>query len=240
MTRHPVLFTALLFFAGLLAAVPLYILGTASGFDGDAAGAAARIAVGLVLLALFRHDIAWGQTLRGVRWACPALGVALYNVALNASAGMPLRGAAELPYVLLSGFAPAVFEETIFRGVAIAKLRAANNSDTRTLWLSALLFGAAHLTNVAGMSAPDVLLQTGYAVVIGLFLGAAYLKSGDIVAVILAHGCVDVSYQIFAAHSDTASPLFLTAFCLLLLALTCYALWLTGIVIFSRMDKISS
>ncbi|MBR4544587.1 MAG: CPBP family intramembrane metalloprotease [Oscillibacter sp.] len=240
MTRHPVLFTALVFLAGLLAAVPLYILGTASGLDEDAAGALARIVVGLALLARFRRGIAWRQSLRGLRWACPALGVALYNVALNASAGMPLRGAAELPYVLLLGLAPAVFEEAIFRGVAIAKLRAANNADARTLWLSALLFGAAHLTNVAGMSPPDVLLQTGYAVVIGLFLGAVYLKSGDIVSVILAHACVDVSYQIFAAHSGTASLLFLTAFCLILLGLTCYALWLAGIVPFSGAEKISS
>ena len=240
MTRHPVLFTALVFLAGLLAAVPLYILGSASGLDEDAAGAAARVIVGLALLALFRRGIAWRRSLRGLRWACPALGVALYNVALNASAGMPLRGAAELPYVLLLGLAPAVFEETIFRGVAIAKLRAANNSDARTLWLSALLFGAAHLTNIAGMSPPDVLLQTGYAVVIGLFLGAVYLKSGDIVSVILAHACVDVSYQIFAAHSGTASLLFLTAFCLILLGLTCYALWLAGIVPFSGAEKISS
>ena len=240
MTRHPVLFTALVFLAGLLAAVPLYILGSASGLDEDAAGAAARVIVGLALLALFRRGIAWRRSLRGLRWACPALGVALYNVALNASAGMPLRGAAELPYVLLLGLAPAVFEETIFRGVAIAKLRAANNADARTLWLSALLFGAAHLTNVAGMSPPDVLLQTGYAVVIGLFLGAVYLKSGDIVSVILAHACVDVSYQIFAAHSGTASLLFLTAFCLILLGLTCYALWLAEIVPFSGAEKISS
>lgn len=240
MTRHPVLFTALLFFAGLLAAVPLYILGTASGLDEDAAGALARIVVGLALLALFRHDIAWGQSLRGVRWALPALGVALYNIALNASAGMALRGVSALPYALLLGFAPAVFEEIIFRGVAIAKLRAANNSDRRTLFFSALLFGAVHLTNVAGMSPPDVLLQTGYAVVIGLLLGAVYLKSGDIVSVVLAHGCIDVSYQIFVAHSETTSLLFLTAFCLILLALTCYALWLVGIVPFSSAEKISS
>lgn len=224
--KRPILFGVLLFFAALLAALPLYVAGAAFGLDADASGALARIIVGLALLALFRHCVAWGQSLRGLRWGLPALCVALYNVALNASAGMPLRGASELPDALLLGFAPAIFEETIFRGVLIAKLRAAKNSDRRTLALSALLFGAVHLTNIAGMSLPNVALQTGYAVAIGFFLGAAYLKSGDIVSVILAHGCIDVSYQIFAEHSETASAIVLIAFLLILLALTYYAFWL--------------
>ena len=85
------------------------------------------------------------------------------------------------------------------------------------------------------MSLANVLLQTGYAVVIGLLLGAVYLKSGDIVSVVLAHGCIDVSYQIFAAHSETTSLPFVTAFLVILLALTCYAFWLIP-----GADKISS
>lgn len=121
--KRPILSGVLLFFAALLAVVPLYVVGAAFGLDAGASGALARIVVGFALLVLFRHCVAWGQSLRGLRWGLPALCVVFYNVALNASAGMPLRGASELPCVLLLGFAPAIFEETIFRGVLIAKLR---------------------------------------------------------------------------------------------------------------------
>ena len=223
-TKHPLLFTAVLFFAALLAAAVFVAGATAIGEDQDAAGALGRIVVGLMLLLLFRRCFAWDKALTGVRWALPVLAVALYNIVLNVLEGMPLRGAEELPRALLLGLAPAVFEETIFRGICIAKLRESGRTTTQTLWLSALLFGALHLTNAVGMSLPNALVQTGYAVVVGLLFGVVYLKSGDIVSVILAHGVIDVSYQLFTEHSEQASVPELAAFLLLLSALLVYAL----------------
>ena len=225
-TKHPLLFTVVLFFAALLAASIFVAGATVTGEDQDTAGALGRIVVGLMLLLLFRRCFAWDKSLSGVRWALPALCIALYDIALNVLGGMPLRGAEELPRALLLGLAPAVVEETICRGVCIAKLRESGRTPTQTLWLSALLFGAIHLTNAVGMSLPNALIQTGYAVVIGLLLGAVYLRSGDIVSVILAHGVIDVSYQLFAEHSEQASVPELAAFLLLLSAISFYALWL--------------
>lgn len=224
MAKHPILYGVILFFAALLAAGVLTALGTAIGLDTDAAGAVARIAVGVVLLALLRRSVAWKRSLTGLRLALPALAVAAFNIVLEALAGMPLRGASELPYALLLGCAPAIFEETIFRAAVIGKLRESGQPPLRTLWASALLFGAVHLTNLAGMSLANVLVQTLYAVVIGLFLGAVYLRSGDLVSVILAHAVIDVSHQLYAAHRETTPIPFVITFVVLLLGLAYYAL----------------
>jgi len=224
MAKHPLLYGVVLFFAALLAAAVLAGLGTAIGLDSDAAGAAARIAVGAALLLLLRRSVAWNRALTGLRLALPALAVAVFNIVLEALAGMPLRGASELPYALLLGIAPAIFEETIFRAAVIGKLRESGQPPMRTLWASALLFGAVHLTNLAGMSLANVLVQTLYAVVIGLFLGAVYLKSGDLVSVILAHAVIDASHQLYASHRETTPTTFVVVFVVLLLGLAYYAL----------------
>lgn len=223
-TKHPIVYGILLFIAALLAAAVLTGLGTAVGLDTDVTGSLARIAVGFALLVLVRHYVAWKRSLTGLRLVLPALAVVVFNIALEALAGMPLRGLSELPYVLLLGIAPAIFEETIFRAAVIGKLRESGQTPIRTLWLSALLFGAVHLTNIAGMTSTNVLVQTLYAVVIGLFLGAVYITSGDFVSVIIAHAAIDISHQLYAVHRETTPMPFVVVFAVLLLGLAYYAL----------------
>lgn len=91
---------------------------------------------------------------------------------------------------------------------------------------SALVFGLIHLTNAAGMDLPSLLVQALYAIVVGLLLGAIYLRSDDIATVILAHAAIDFSNQIFATQPTTSSTLMVIAFVVVLVALLAYALWL--------------
>ena len=226
--NHPVLFGVLLFFAALLAAVPFSAAG--SVLAGKEAGSAVgRLIVGVVLILLFRPCFRKGRPFSGLRWILPALLFPLWNIVYHLASGMgELVPAARLPLAILLGLAPAVFEEVIFRGILIAKLRENGKTPMAALVISAVLFGAVHLTNLAGMPLSDALVQTGYAVVVGLVLGAVYLKSGDIAAVILAHALIDITSSLFAASPGETSAPMLLAFVLLLAVEAVYAVRLTG------------
>ena len=224
--NHPVLFGVLLFFAALLAAVPFSVAG--SVLAGKEAGSAVgRLIVGVVLILLFRPCFRKGRPFSGLRWILPALLFPLWNIVYHLTSGMGnLRSADGLLTALLLGLAPAVFEEVIFRGILLAKLRENGKSPLAALWISALLFGAVHLTNLAGAGLAGTLVQTAYAVVVGLVLGAVYLYTGDLAAVILAHALTDISSHIFADDpAQTPAPM-LAAFAVILAAEAAYALWL--------------
>ena len=92
--------------------------------------------------------------------------------------------------------------------------------------MSALLFALVHLTNIVGMSLANVLVQVAYSLVIGLFLGAVYLASDDIAAVILAHASTDISNQIFATSPNVSSAVMVVVFLIVLAVLAVYALML--------------
>ena len=225
-TKHPILFGILLFAAAILAAVPFSILGSSFGKteEGSAAG---RLIVGVVLLLLFLRYFRQVRPFSGLIWTLPALLFPLWNIVYHLTAGMgALRSGGALLTALLLGSAPAAFEEIIFRGILISKLREGGKSPMAALWISALLFGAVHLTNLAGLRLADVLVQTGYAVVIGLVLGAVYLKTRNLSAVILAHALTDISSQMFAAYPQQTTVPMLIAFVVILFLEAVYALWL--------------
>ena len=136
--RHPIVFSVLLFFAAILAAAPFAALSA-----GEEGGAVGRLVVAAVLLLVFRRCFRRGRPFSGLVWILPALLFPLWNIVYHLAAGMgALRPAGELPAALLLGLAPAVFEEVLFRGILIDRLRENGKSPMAALWISALLFGA--------------------------------------------------------------------------------------------------
>lgn len=224
--QHPILFGIILFFAALAACIPFSILGRSLG-SAEAGGAVGRIVAGCLLFLLFRPCFLGGKPFSGLPFLVPALLFPLWNIFYHITAGMGTMVSVDmLPTALLLGFAPALFEEVIFRGILMGKLRENGRSPLACLVISSLLFGAIHLTNAVGMPLRDVLLQTGYAVVIALVFGAIYLKSGDLFTVILAHALIDVSSRLFLASPQKSSLLVAALFLLLLAVETGYAFWL--------------
>ena len=121
--KHPIVFCILLFFAALLAAVPFSALGRGFG-TGEEGGAIGRLVVGAVLLLLFRRCFRPDRLFSGLVWLLPALLFPLWNIVYHLTAGMgALKSFDGLLIACLLGLAPAVFEEVIFRGILIAKLR---------------------------------------------------------------------------------------------------------------------
>ena len=95
-------------------------------------------------------------------------------------------------------------------------------SDPFALILSAVVFGLVHLTNIAGMTLINALIQTGYATVIGLVLGAVYLRSQDAFSVILLHFLIDFSNRFFTGGREAVAWM-IAAFAVLLVMEARYA-----------------
>ena len=203
--RHPLVFGALLFLVTTFAVVPLMLVSEAIGLGREAGSAVGRIVVGLVLAVLFRECFMWERSLSGLGLALPALVIVAWNVIYHLLSGSQLVAPGALAGAVLLGLAPGVFEEVIFRGIVIGKLREGGRGDWQVLLASSLLFAAVHLTNAAGMDLASLLVQVGYSFVVGLLLGAIYLRSGDIVTVVLAHALIDVSNQVFATSPTSSS-----------------------------------
>lgn len=219
--RHPVLFEILLFIAGLAIAlavgVALQIIAVPNE-DGLAIG---RIIAGIVLYFLFRYCFREGHPFAGAVLILPALLFALWNLFYNFSAGM--KFAAPGLSVIIGAVAPAVFEEVIFRGIAIWHLQESGRSDLQTVLISALVFGLVHMTNIVGGDIAGTLLQTGYAVVIGLVFGAVYVRTKDLPSLIIVHALIDLSGRLFESSASTSTPLMLAIFITLMAAEAVYA-----------------
>ncbi|MBQ3405410.1 MAG: CPBP family intramembrane metalloprotease [Oscillospiraceae bacterium] len=223
--KHPVIFELILIAAGFALALIFSLGGYILQYPGEVNISVGRLLAALVIFIVFARSFSLKKQLTGFVIMLPALLFALWNVAYHyLTKGPQSEG---LGCALLFGLAPAVFEELIFRGIFIENMKARGMRPMAMLLISAIVFGAVHLTNIAGMTLADVLVQVLYALVIGLVLGAVYIRSGDLVSVIIAHAAVDICSRLFPGGESTPIAL-LALFFLLLTAETGYALWLTA------------
>ena len=224
--KHPVIFGIILIVAAFVVTGVLTALTTAVGFSTEGGTVIGRIIVAAVLILLFHACFHWDKSFSGVALAWPVLIVVAWNIVYHLMEGAGFVAASAIPGAILAGLAPGLFEEVIFRGIIIDRLRASGKGVWYSLIVSALLFALVHLTNIVGMSLANVLVQVTYSLVIGLFLGAVYLASDDIAAVILAHASIDISNQIFATSPNVSSAVMVVVFLIVLAVLAVYALML--------------
>ena len=225
-SKHPVIFGIILIVAAFVVTGVLTALTTAVGFSTEGGTVIGRIAVAAVLILLFHACFHWDKSFSGIALAWPVLIVVAWNIVYHLMEGAGFVAASAIPGAILAGLAPGLFEEVIFRGIIIDRLLASGKGVWYSLIVSALLFALVHLTNIVGMSLANVLVQVAYSLVIGLFLGAVYLASDDIAAVILAHASTDISNQIFATSPNVSSAVMVVVFLIVLAVLAVYALML--------------
>lgn len=225
--NHPILFTILLFFAGLVVALPFAAV--TGGYNADLGSAIGRIIAGVLIFLIFRNCFKDNRWFSGLKYLLPALVLPVWNIVYQVISGLPaIRTGGDLFVACICALAPAVFEEVIFRGIFLEKLRENGRSAMESLIISAVVFGLVHLTNAVGGAVANTLVQTLYAIVIGLFFGAVYLKTRDIVTVILAHFMTDFTTQIFVQNPNTTSTPLIIAFVIILLALAAWSVWQTS------------
>ncbi len=218
--KSPIIFEILLIIAAFVLAAVFGLACQMAGFENELAMAAGRILAGLILLIIFRSCLKDGRQFSGFLIMLPALAFALWNVAnhfLTKGEFNPLT-----TEILILGLAPAIFEEVVFRGIFIHNLRKSGKSDMAALLIPALIFGLVHLSNAVNGNIAQALVQTGYAVVVGLVFGAIYIRTGDLFSVIIAHAAIDITNHIFGGSGTTPVPV-IAAFVVLLAAEAAYA-----------------
>lgn len=128
--------------------------------------------------------------------------LALYTVAglemLILSMGQPLQSGGQILVFILCMAAVGLTEELAFRGLMTGMIYEKYGKSPAGVWLSVvvsgLIFGAMHLTNAfAGdVSLTGVLIQMVVAAVLGMCLGAVYLRGGNLWSVAAIHGFMDL------------------------------------------------
>ena len=221
--EHPILFEIILIIAAYALALVFWFVGQALYLPVEVSIAIDRILAGLLLLIIFHKCFEFKKWFSGFVIMLPALLFAVWNIALCfiAGGGNPSFDAS----MLIFAFAPAIFEEVLFRGIFIHNLQENGKEPIQTLLISAALFGVIHLTNIVGMPPAQVLVQTGYAFVVGLVLGAIYIRSGDLASLIIAHFLIDFTSRVFPGGETTPIPMII-AFIILMIAEAGYAFFL--------------
>lgn len=202
--KYPIIFEIIIFVIGSLLAIFVAGAFKVCGFDNEISISAARILIGVALLAVFHKCFAFGNSFKGFVLMLPALLLAIYKIPYHFISGGGTPNRITIP-VLLIGLAPAVFEEIIFRGIFISKLKKKFNSPTAIVLISAIVFSLAHLINMSSMTTLSLFLQLIMALVSGIVFGAIYLYTGDLVSIIAAHFAVDVLGGIFCGGEKTVN-----------------------------------
>ena len=216
----------LIIIAAFLAAGVLTALISMVTYNSDPAVSVSRIIVSVILLVIFRKYLDSSKAFTGLKYILPGLAIVIWNIIMNLMTGGQIS--LDWPVVIcLGSFAPALFEEVLFRMIFINKMRSSGVSAVTAMIIPAVCFGLIHLTNALSGDIVNALIQTCYATVIGLLLGAIYIKSGDLISVILLHWMIDASSQIFTG-GGTGSPVWLVLMAVLLAGEVFYAFRLAG------------
>lgn len=104
-------------------------------------------------------------------------------------------GTSSVLLAFLMAFAPGFGEEIMFRGLGIANYMRTIKSDEKIwtiFWLSSIVFGLAHMANIAsGAGIINSVVQSVYAIGIGMLFAAVYLRTGNLWPTIIGHFTVD-------------------------------------------------
>lgn len=119
----------------------------------------------------------------------------------------PLLPAGRILTFFLGMTLVGVAEEFLFRGVIAQTLLEHFGTSRAGIWkaclLSALLFGAAHLTNLLSSEPFGVLMQCVFAASLGLMLTAIYFRTGNIWVTVFIHAAMDITSMLIGGLYGT-------------------------------------
>ena len=225
--KHPIGFEIILIVVAFIIAGIFTAVGSILYLPSELSTSIGRIIVGIALILIYSRAFKDNASFtNGLVYTAAVLLIVFWNIFYNLSSGLPFGGASFFAEAAITAAAPAIFEEVIFRGIFIYNLKESGASDGKCLYVSALLFSLIHLTNIVGGDVASTLLQVVYSFVIGLFLGAVYLKNRNLLQVILCHFLIDFSNRIYDGQSTTANTMQMVVFAVVLILLAVYSLYL--------------
>ena len=117
-------------------------------------------------------------------------------ITMAARPDLPLKPLGEILTFFLNMTLVGIAEETLFRGVIAQTLLEHYGTSGAGIWkaciLSGVLFGAAHLSNLAGAAAFGVLMQSIFAAALGTLFAAIYFRTGNLWVVAFLHAAMDI------------------------------------------------
>ena len=166
-----------------------------------------RVAYWAAFFAFFMHSkregcAAFGMTAPNRAVLCPeALVLYAAPIAAALAACGEYGGATAGVYRICADLSAAGMEELLFRGVVLLGVcRRLKMKNADAVFLSALLFSAAHLWNLAsGADLRGTLLQALFALCAGVSLGALTVFTGSIFPAVILHATVNLSSVWLAA-----------------------------------------
>ena len=125
---------------------------------------------------------------------------------------IPLKSGTEMLSGCLRIFGIALIEETLFRGICCRYLALKYGNNKKriilSIFLNGVFFGSMHLLNLTNkIPLYAVIQQSIAAAAIGFFLGAMYLKSGNLWETITIHFVIDV-VGLFGVHFTNSKETF--------------------------------
>ena len=104
-------------------------------------------------------------------------------------------GISSIPLAFLHSLAPGFGEEVAFRSIGIANYMRRVRSEKQLyliFWLSSIVFGLVHLGNIAfGAEMFSTLVQSVFAIGIGMLFCAIFLRTGNLWPAVIAHTAID-------------------------------------------------
>lgn len=183
-----------------------------------AVGAALSAIIGLIVMrlsppALREYGFRPAQNARTALWFIPA---AVSVVIILISQGVQVDPPTLLAYGVLV-VAAAINEETWFRGIVFAVLRA--RSTSTAIIGSSILFGVLHLANVAGgEDLGAALLQVAFAALFGVVAAQLVARTGSLLPVIVWHAAWNFVSFIGGNATGVGAMVGLGVACLVMLA----------------------
>jgi membrane protease YdiL (CAAX protease family) len=123
--------------------------------------------------------------------------------------GLRYLGGDALTWLLLDAAFVAVWEEVLFRGVVLTQLRERFARARTAVLVMAGLFGAIHLTNapLAGADTTFALVQSAFAFLGAVGMGAVVVRTGSLWPVMVAHFLLDGAERLlFDGQATAAEP----------------------------------
>ena len=225
--KHPVLFEVILFILAMIVAMVFTIAGSLFYLPTEISSSIGRIIAAIVLFFVYRRAFQDNTLFKDPVYVLPILLFVVWNLYYNLSNGARFGDGEVILAGVITALAPALFEEVIFRGIFIYNLKKHGFGNFAAALISAGLFAAVHLTNIAGMDLLSVLVQVVYSFVVGLVLAAIYLKNRSMTEIILAHWLIDFTSRIYIEPASATSTLQMVLFAVLLVLEAVYAVWLT-------------
>ena len=212
---HPIIgYFVLFIFVMVLSSVFSYVIDIpiAKVVPGNTSASGIGAAIGVIIATIiftiwFRPDFKGVLGAKGFLWGIVVMLPFLLADYIGAAVDLYKFGFGNVLVAFLGALAPGFTEEVAFRGLGVANYMRTIKSEKQIpliFWLSTLLFGLVHITNIfAGGNPVAVIFQVIYCIGVGAIFGAVYLRTANLWVIMIAHFTLDFAGLVNNHYAST-------------------------------------